>query len=126
MTDSLLELRSVTTEVVIGGRHHAVVRDVSLLITRGEVVGLVGESGSGKSMTARTILRLLPEGARARGQVVFDGFDLLAEPPRALRALRARRIGMIFQDPRAHIDPLWTAGDHLTEGLRVHGGLGRQ
>ena len=126
MTDPLLELRSVTTEVLIGGRHHAVVRDVSLTIARGEVVGLVGESGSGKSMTARTMLRLLPEGARARGQVLFDGFDLLAEPPRALRALRARRIGMIFQDPRAHIDPLWTAGDHLTEGLRVHGGLGRQ
>jgi oligopeptide/dipeptide ABC transporter ATP-binding protein len=125
MTDALLELRSVTTELRIGGRHHAVVRDVSLAIARGEVVGLVGESGSGKSMTARTILRLLPAGARTQGQVLFDGLDLLAEPSRTVRAVRARRIAMIFQDPRAHIDPLWTAGDHLSEGLRVHGGLGR-
>ena len=106
----LLELRGVTTELLIGGQHHAVVRDVSLAIDRGEVVGLVGESGSGKSMTARTILRLLPRGARTRGEVVFDGLNLLAEPVRALRAVRARRISMIFQDPRAHIDPLFTAG----------------
>jgi oligopeptide/dipeptide ABC transporter ATP-binding protein len=122
----LLELRGVTTELLIGGQHHAVVRDVSLAINRGEVVGLVGESGSGKSMTARTILRLLPRGARTGGEVVFDGLNLLAEQTRALRAVRARRISMIFQDPRAHIDPLFTAGDHLAEGLRVHGGLSRQ
>jgi oligopeptide/dipeptide ABC transporter ATP-binding protein len=126
MTDTLLELQSVTTELLIGGRHHPVVRDVSFAIGRAEVLGLVGESGSGKSMTARTILRLLPSGARTQGRVLFDGLDLLAEPARALRAIRARRVAMIFQDPRAHIDPLWTAGDHLGEGLRVHGGLSRQ
>jgi oligopeptide/dipeptide ABC transporter ATP-binding protein len=126
MTEPLLELRSVTTELLIGERHHAVVRDIGLAIARGEVVGLVGESGSGKSMTARTIMRLLPPGARASGQVLLDGLNLLAEPPRALRAVRARRLAMIFQDPRAHIDPLFTAGDHLAEGLRVHGGLSRQ
>ncbi len=99
--------------------------DVSFTIGRGEVVGLVGESGSGKSMTARTILRLLPPQARARGEILLDGVDLLRVPRRALRQVRARRIAMIFQDPRAHIDPLWTSGDHLTEGLRVHAGLTR-
>jgi oligopeptide/dipeptide ABC transporter ATP-binding protein len=122
---SLLELSSVTTELLIGDRHHAVVRNVSFTVGRGEVVGIVGESGSGKSMTARTILRLLPPGARTRGQVLLEGVDLLALPKKELREVRARRIAMIFQDPRAHIDPLWTNGDHLTEGLRVNAGLSR-
>jgi len=119
----LLEVRSVTTEVEIGDRHWPVVDGVSFTIGRGEVVGLVGESGSGKSMTARTILRLLRAEARTRGMILLDGVDLVSLTRRALRGVRARRIAMIFQDPRAHIDPLWTSGDHVTEGLRVNGGL---
>lgn len=125
MRESILELRSVTTEVEIQGRHWPVVRDVSFTIGHGEVVGIVGESGSGKSMTARTILRLLPPGARTSGQVLLEGADVLALGKKALREVRAKRIAMIFQDPRAHIDPLWTSGDHLTEGLRVNTGLSR-
>ena len=125
MTEPLLELRSVTTEVEIQGSYWPVVNDVSFSIGRSEVLGLVGESGSGKSMTARTILRLLPAGARSRGEVLLDGVDLLQLQSSALRAVRATRVAMIFQDPRAHIDPLWTCGDHLTEGLRVHGGESR-
>jgi oligopeptide/dipeptide ABC transporter ATP-binding protein len=115
----------VTVELEIQGAHWPVVNDVSLEIGRGEVVGLVGESGSGKSMTARTIIRLLPPGARVRGEILFDGVDLATLSRRALRVVRARRVAMIFQDPKASIDPLWTNGDHLTEGLRVHGGLSR-
>ena len=76
MSAPLLELRSITTELDIQGRHWPVVRDVSLTIGRGEVVGLVGESGSGKSMTARTILKLLPPKARISGEVLLDGVDL--------------------------------------------------
>jgi len=125
MTEPLLELRSVTTELEIQGGHWPVVNDVSFSVGRGEVVGLVGESGSGKSMTARTITRLLPPGARVRGQILLDGVDVATLPRKALREVRARRVAMIFQDPRASIDPLWTNGDHLTEGLRVHGGLSR-
>jgi oligopeptide/dipeptide ABC transporter ATP-binding protein len=121
----LLELRSITTELEIHGRHWPVVNSVSLAIGQGEVVGLVGESGSGKSMTARTILGLLPPGARVSGQVLLDGVDLTRLPRKELQQVRARRISMIFQDPRAHIDPLWTSGDHLMEGLRVNGGLSR-
>jgi peptide/nickel transport system ATP-binding protein len=115
----------VTTEVEVEGRHYPVVNDVSFSLGRGEVLGLVGESGSGKSMTARTILRLLPVGARSRGEVLLEGVDLLPLSESALRAVRASRIAMIFQDPRAHIDPLWTCGDHLTEGMRVHSGHGK-
>jgi oligopeptide/dipeptide ABC transporter ATP-binding protein len=121
----LLELRSVTTELLVHDRHLPVVRELSLALSRGEVVGLVGESGSGKSMTARTILRLLPPAARVSGEVLLDGIDLLRLPPKGLRRVRASRLAMIFQDPRAHIDPLWTSGDHILEALRVHRRLGR-
>jgi ABC-type glutathione transport system ATPase component len=85
----LLDVRSVTTEVEIQGRHWPVVRDVSFTIGRGEVVGIVGESGSGKSMTARTILRLLPPGARTTGHVLLEGVDLLALGKKELREVRA-------------------------------------
>ena len=125
MSAPLLELRSITTELDIQGRHWPVVRDVSFTIGRGEVVGLVGESGSGKSMTARTILKLLPPKARISGEALLDGVDLTGLSKKELQEVRARRVAMIFQDPRAHVDPLWTSGDHLMEGLRVNGGLSR-
>ncbi|WP_433238723.1 ABC transporter ATP-binding protein [Streptosporangium sp. CA-135522] len=93
------------------------VEQVDLTIGPGEAVGLVGESGSGKSMTARAIIGLTPPGARMTGKVFFDG----AEVPSggALRRLRAKRIAMIFQDPRAHINPVRSVGDFLTEAM-VH------
>jgi peptide/nickel transport system ATP-binding protein len=127
MTAPLLRLDSVTTELRSDGLPVAlrVVDDVSFELARGEVIGLVGESGSGKSMTARTILRLLPKGATTHGSIRLDDTELLGLRNRALRETRARRIGVIFQDPRAHVDPLWTIGDYLSEGLRVHLRLGR-
>jgi oligopeptide/dipeptide ABC transporter ATP-binding protein len=125
MTPPLLSLDSVTTHLHADHRAWSVVDDVSFELYRGEVIGLVGESGSGKSMTARTILRLLPKGASTRGAIRLEDTDLLSLGNRALRETRARRIAVIFQDPRAHIDPLWTIGDYLTEGLRVHRGVTR-
>ena len=98
--------------------------DVDIILRAGEIVGLVGESGSGKSMTARTIAGALPAGAVATGSVLLDGEDLLTMPPRRRRAVQ-KAIGMIFQDPKAFIDPLWRVEDHLTEGLRVHLGMSR-
>ncbi|GII05902.1 ABC transporter ATP-binding protein [Planobispora takensis] len=95
--------------------------DVTVRVGRGETVGLVGESGSGKSLTARTALGMLPRGARATGEVTVADVDVLAAGRRRLRELRRTRASMIFQDPRASINPVRRIGDYLTEGLRARG-----
>jgi oligopeptide transport system ATP-binding protein len=118
----LLELQNVSTSLRIDGRLALVVSDVSFSVRRGEIVGLVGESGSGKSITARTIMRLLPRGAACSGSVVLDGREVPLRG-RSLARVRRRAMSMIFQDPRAHIDPLYRNGSHLTEGLAAHRNL---
>ncbi|GAA1466879.1 nickel ABC transporter ATP-binding protein NikE [Microbacterium thalassium] len=89
----------------------------SLAVRRGEAVGLVGESGSGKTLTVRAIAGLLPDGFTTDGAIRIDGQDLSALPARAVTDLRAHRVGMIFQTPRAHLNPLRTIGDFMTEAL---------
>ncbi|MEY9947608.1 ABC transporter ATP-binding protein [Kitasatospora sp. GAS1066B] len=96
---------------------------VDLHIAAGETVALVGESGSGKSLTARTVLRLLPKGAETEGAVEVAGENVLALDPQQLRALRTGRVAMIFQDPRAAINPLRRVGDFLTESVRLTGAM---
>ncbi|MET0813536.1 MAG: ABC transporter ATP-binding protein [Microbacterium sp.] len=91
----------------------------SLSVGRGESVGLVGESGSGKTLTVRAVAGLLPEGFTTAGAIRVEGTDLSTLGAREQRALRARRLGMIFQTPRAHLNPLLTIGDFMTEAL-VH------
>ncbi|WP_055555070.1 ABC transporter ATP-binding protein [Streptomyces sp. NBRC 110028] len=98
-----------------------VVHDVSLRIRRGHITGLVGESGSGKSVTARTLMRMVPAPGRVTGSVRFDGTDLLALPAREMRAVRGDRIAMVFQDPQASLNPVMTVGRQVTEALVVHG-----
>ncbi|WP_431246478.1 ABC transporter ATP-binding protein [Leifsonia xyli] len=98
-----------------------VLLDVDFTVARGESVCVVGESGSGKSMTTRAIMRLLPDGARPRGSVTFGGSDVFSMTAKALSRFRSREIGMIYQDPRAHVNPLWTVGDFLTEGVVTSG-----
>ena len=100
---------------------------VDLDVRPGEVLGLVGESGSGKSVTARSIMRLvpMPPGKLVSGQILFHGDDLIALPERAMEELRGDRIAMIFQDPMTFLNPLYTAGDQVSEAIRRHQGLGR-
>jgi oligopeptide/dipeptide ABC transporter ATP-binding protein len=117
---ALLEIEGLRIRVPDEGGLREVVERVDLSIADGESVGLVGESGSGKSMTARAVLRLLPPGARVEGSVRFDGREVLRMSPSELRAYRSRQAAMIFQDPRAHTNPLRTVGDFLTEGLRLN------
>lgn len=128
MKPPLLELSSISLSLPVRGsdRPTTILRDVNLTIGHGEIVGLVGESGSGKSMTARTVVSSLPFAAQVSGSVVLNGTDLRSLPPKKMRAVRANDIGMIFQDPRSSVDPLWTIEDHLTEGMRVHDGLSKQ
>ena len=118
--NALLEIEGLRVRVPYEGRLREVVGRVDLSIADGESVGLVGESGSGKSMTARAVLRLLPPGARVEGSVRFDGREVLRMSPSELRSYRANHAAMIFQDPRAHTNPLRTVGDFLTEGLRLN------
>jgi oligopeptide/dipeptide ABC transporter ATP-binding protein len=97
------------------------VEGVSFSLIAGETLGLVGESGSGKTMTALSILRLLPPetGRVVRGQVLLDGEDVLVKSEREMRAVRGRRISMILQDPQTSLNPVFTAGDQLVEALRL-------
>jgi len=117
----LLELGQLRVELKIGGRWRAVVQDVSLTLAAGQTVGIVGESGSGKSVTARSIARLLPPGARVTGEIRFDGEPVWAMNRARLRQFRAHDIGIIYQDPRAHVNTVHSIGDFLTEGVRDQG-----
>src|SRR6202521_4725259 len=115
----LLELDSVTVRLPIEGSMRAVLQDVSFGIRAGEAIGLVGESGSGKSMTARAIDRLLPTGAAVTGRIQFGGLDVMSLSGADLKRFRAE-VAMIFQDPRAHTNPVRRIGDFMNEALRTN------
>ena len=121
---SLLSIRGLRIDLPAGGALRRVVHDVSLEIAPGESLGLVGESGSGKTMTARAIARLLPAGAVTGGEIDFGGRSVLQLRRGDLRRHRRGGVAMVFQDPGAHINPVRTIGDHLTEGLRLVRGVG--
>jgi len=118
----LLEVAGLSVLLDINGTKRPVLRDVSLTVRPGEAVGLVGESGSGKSMTARAIDRLLPQGAEVHGTIRFDGGDVGGLSGAALRRYR-NQVAMIFQDPRAHTNPVRRVGDFMTEALRTNLGV---
>ncbi|RWK32588.1 dipeptide ABC transporter ATP-binding protein [Mesorhizobium sp.] len=113
---SLLEIEKLS--LTIGDT--PILRDVELSVASGEVMGLVGESGSGKSITALTVMRLLPWAARASGRVAFDGIDILAASEDQMCALRGDDIGMVFQEPMTALNPVKTIGEQVAEGIRWH------
>jgi oligopeptide/dipeptide ABC transporter ATP-binding protein len=126
MTQPLLSIEDLAVDFPIGRRGETarVVDGVSLTIGRGETVGLVGESGSGKSMTALSVLRLIPEPGRiAAGKIVLDGLDLRALPEKAMRGVRGGKAAMIFQDPMTSLNPVFPVGEQIAEAVRVHRGL---
>ena len=113
---SLLEIENLS--LAIGDT--PILKGVELAVASGEVMGLVGESGSGKSMTALTVMRLLPYAARASGRITFDGIDVLAASEDQMCALRGDDVGMVFQEPMTALNPVKTIGEQVAEGIRWH------
>jgi microcin C transport system ATP-binding protein len=125
---ALLEIRDLHVSFGQGANEVRAVRGASLEIAPGEAVGLVGESGSGKSVTALSVLQLLPYPAARHpgGSIRFRGEELLGAPPARLRELRGNRVAMIFQEPLSSLNPLHSVERQIGEVLFVHKGLGRQ
>ena len=120
----MLDVDGLVVDLPVEGEPRTVLRGISLGVDEGEAVGLVGESGSGKSMTARAVARLLPPGASTSGSITFDGRDVAGLKGGALRSYRGE-VAMVFQDPRAHVNPVRTVGDFMTEALRSLRGADR-
>ena len=104
----------------------AIVKNLSLSINAGEILGLVGASGSGKSMTARAIMQLLPPGARMSGSVTLRGDTLSSMNARQMQSVRGRDVGMIFQEPMAALNPLMRIGDQVAETVQLHRRVSRR
>jgi len=120
----ILQVERLSLEYAVPGGHMTVLQDVDLHVAPGEVVGLVGESGSGKSTLAFALLRHLAGNARiSGGRILFEGEDLVTASPARLRALRGRRIAMVFQDPSTALNPALRLGEQVAETLRHHRGL---
>ena len=125
MNAPLLEITGLHASLVTKYRRLDLLNGVSLTLDRGEALGLVGESGSGKSLTTRAVMRMLAKGFQTRGEVRFEGESVLDMGRERLRQYRATDVGMIFQDPRAHVNPVHSVGDFLTEALVRDRGLPR-
>ncbi|CAJ0866892.1 methyl coenzyme M reductase system, component A2 [freshwater sediment metagenome] len=121
----LLDVRNLAVSFLQGGRETKAVDGVSFSLERGKTLALVGESGSGKSISALSIVRLLPPGAMATGQALFDGRDMLKVSEPELRAIRGARITMVFQEPMTSLNPLQTIEQQVAEILELHGMRGR-
>ena len=122
MGDPVLSVRGLTTTFRTETGVFAAVDDLSFDVAAGEVIGIVGESGSGKSVTALSILGLLPDppGRIASGSIRFDGRELVGLSKKALRTLRGPSIGMIFQEPMTSLNPVFRIGEQIAETIRAH------
>jgi peptide/nickel transport system ATP-binding protein len=124
---ALLVVSDLGVEARVAGGGVPLVEDVTFAVGEGRTLGLVGETGSGKTLIALSVLGLLPAGVRrVSGRVRFGEHDLVTLPPRRLRSIRGRDIGMVFQDPVGHLDPSFTVGSQLVETLRAHTDLSRR
>jgi peptide/nickel transport system ATP-binding protein len=124
VSDPVLEVTNLKTHLDTPRGELRAVDGVDIELRKGECFALVGESGSGKSMTALSLMRLLPESGRiADGRVLLDGQDLLALPEAAMRAVRGRRVAMIFQEPSTALNPVLTVGRQIMEVVERHTSL---
>src|SRR5690606_9585501 len=124
----VLELDRLTTSFRAGNEWHPAVRDVSLALMPDETLALVGESGSGKSVTALSIMRLIPDanGRITGGRILHDGRDIVTLSESEMRKVRGNRISMIFQEPMTSLNPVLTVGFQVAEALVEHRGMSRR
>lgn len=121
MMKMLLNIKGLRTHFFTEAGVVKAVDNVDLNIEKNEIFGLVGESGSGKTVTAYSVLRIVPRpGKILSGKIMFKGEDLLAKSEEEMRRVRGKEIAMIFQDPTSSLDPLYTAGDQISEVIRIH------
>src|SRR6266849_2363287 len=124
---ALLEVENLQTHFRTPDGVIRAVDGVSFQLNESETLAIVGESGCGKSVTANSILRLIPEPpGKISGSIRFQGIDLLKLPERAMRDIRGNDISMIFQEPMTSLNPVLTIGRQIGETLRLHQGLGRK
>jgi oligopeptide/dipeptide ABC transporter ATP-binding protein len=124
---ALLEVLGLRTEFALDDGAVRAVDGVSFALDAGRVLGLVGESGCGKSMTALSLMRLVPPPGRVvGGRVLLEGRDLLALSEREMRAVRGAGLGMIFQEPMTSLNPVFTVGSQIAEAVRLHRRVGRR
>src|SRR5436190_4043043 len=126
MQQPLLEIQNLNVAFETSRGDVRPVRDVSLSIYPGQTVAVVGESGCGKSVTAMSVLRLIPSppGKVLGGKIFFDGRDLLNLSEREMRSVRGKEIAMIFQEPMTSLNPVYTVGDQIVEAITLHQGVG--
>ena len=118
---SLLEISDLSLEI----HGEPILRAVSMSVEAGKILGVIGESGSGKSMTAFSVMRLLPRGARTGGAITLNGIDILAASEATMCAMRGRDIAMVFQEPMTALNPVQTIGAQVAETVVVHGRANR-
>lgn len=125
---TLLEIKNLKTHFFT---HEGIVKAVdgiSFRINQGETLGIVGESGSGKSVTALSVMRLIPHppGKIVNGEIYFEGKDLLKLNDKEIRRIRGKKISMIFQEPMTSLDPVFTIGHEIVEAIQLHQGLNKE
>jgi len=118
----LLEIKDLSLDI----GPFEILRDIDLTVDDGEIVGVIGESGSGKSITALTVMQLLPPSAVAKGSVKLEGREVLGLPDAEMRKIRGGTAGMVFQEPMTALNPVKTIGDQVAETAMVHGGMSRR
>ena len=125
--DLVLEIQQLQTYFYVRGQVAKAVDEVDLAIASGQTLGLVGESGCGKSVTAHSIIGLIPDppGKVVGGKILFEGTNLLELPEARMRKIRGNRISMVFQEPMTSLNPVYSVGNQVAEVIKLHQHLSR-
>jgi peptide/nickel transport system ATP-binding protein len=128
MAERLLEIKGLKTHFFTEEGVVRAVDGIDLRIDKGETLGVVGESGCGKTVTALSVMKLIPmpPGKIVEGQMLYEGRDLVTLPPAQMRKVRGKEISMVFQEPMTSLNPVFTIGEQIAEAIRLHEGLGRR